>query len=200
MIKSIVFDLGRVLLKYEPKEYLLSKYSENIANILYENIFNSAVWLDLDRGSISNEAAIEMISERIPEYSKEVYYLLNNWTDLLIPVDEMVNLLYDLKARGYNIFLITNFHKDAFYKVFLRYEFFENFEKYVLSSEVYLLKPEIEIFELLCDYCAIDPAESLFIDDSYPNIEAAEKLGFKTVHYVNSHDPVTKINNLLETV
>jgi len=198
MIKNIVFDLGKVLLEYEPEKYLLSKYTVEIANILHENIFSSPVWLDLDRGVISNEEAMVIISEHIPEYSEDVSYLLSNWTDILKPVDEMINLLCDLKGRGYNVFLITNFHKEAFYKVFPEYEFFKIFDKYILSSEVYLLKPEIEIFELLCEYCEIVPAESLFIDDSYKNIETAKEMGFKIVHHKNPNDSVIETYNLLK--
>jgi len=198
MIKNIVFDLGKVLLEYEPKEYLLSKYSVKIANALYENIFTAPIWLDLDRGIISNDEAIKIISGIIPEYSDEVANVLNNWTDILNPINEMVDLQNELKKRGYNVFLITNFHKDAFYKVYRKYEFFKNFDKYILSSEVHMLKPERKIFELLCESCSITPAESLFVDDSYPNIETANKMGFKTVHYKNSKDSIIETYSLLK--
>ena len=200
MVKNIVFDLGRVLLKYEPEEYLLSRYSKNITDILYENIFASPVWLDLDRGMLSNDEAIEIIADRIPDYKSEVGFLLNNWTEILTPIEEMVKILHDLKSMGFNLFLITNFHKEAFYKVFIKYEFFIQFDKYILSSEVKLLKPEVEIFELLCDYCSIIPAESLFIDDSAANIDVAKQMGFKTVQHINPQDSILRVFNLIREV
>ena len=71
-------------------------------------------------------------------------------------------------------------------QVEVRYEWFEHFEGMVISSAEGMVKPEPEIFELMCARHGFAPADALFIDDSAANIDAAAALGFDTVLFTDA--------------
>ena len=183
MIRQFVFDLGRVLLRFEPEEYLRSMVSEEETPVLMANIFRSQEWLDLDRGVLSEDDAATLISARIPALGGTVERILREWPSILTPIEGSVALLKEVRSQGYRTYLLSNFHRNAFQDVLGRYDFFNLFDGMLVSYEVGLLKPEPAIFDRLCHTFAIDPAESIFIDDHAPNIAAGIESGFRTVHF-----------------
>jgi 2-haloacid dehalogenase len=63
------------------------------------------------------------------------------------------------------------------------YPFAARFEGGVFSGEEGVVKPDREIFQLLVDRFAVDPARAVFVDDKEPNVRAAEAFGFQGVVY-----------------
>ena len=183
MIHNIVSDLGNVLLRYEPLKFLQNKYDMKKAEKLYKYIFLSQEWLDLDRGVINYDEAIDIISGRYPEYHDSIKYLINNWIQLLSPIEGSIELLESLKEKGYKIYLLSNWHKQSFEVVYKKYNLLKNFDGMVISSDVYLLKPEPQIFINLCSKYEIKPEESVFIDDMVLNVDVAKELGFKGIQF-----------------
>ncbi|MCK4257398.1 MAG: HAD family phosphatase [Halanaerobiales bacterium] len=189
MISNIVFDLGNVLLNFKPKEYLADNFSDaDLVEELYQQIFCSAEWLELDRGTLSIEEVIRIIGQRHPENLKAIEKVLFNWEELLTPIESSVEILCELKEKGYKIYALSNFHLKAFHEVSERYDFFKLFNGKVISSKIKLLKPEPEIYQYLINEHGIEPEETIFIDDSKENIEAAKKFGIKTIHFTASTD------------
>ncbi len=193
MFNNIVFDLGRVLVDFEPLEYLNKLYPRKTASKLYKEIFQSEEWLDLDRGIITNEQAIETISRRCPEDTDKVQFVINDWASILSPIQGSIAILYELKNRGFKLYLLSNFHKTAFLHVLSKNLFFENFDGMTVSYTKNLIKPSREIFEELCKDHGIDPNNSIFIDDTLSNVNTAKEIGFKTVHF---KDPQSLRNEL----
>lgn len=187
MIKNIIFDLGRVLLNFEPLEYTYKKIPDRErANKIYSEIFKSNEWIMLDRGVITEKEAINRICDRNPGNDKLIREVMNNWYEILTPMEDVVDILKELKLLGYKVYFLSNFHLLAFEKVFEKYEFFRNFDGGVVSYKEKLLKPESEIYNKLVSRFGINPSESVFIDDTKENIISAEKLGFKAIHFTTS--------------
>jgi HAD superfamily hydrolase (TIGR01509 family) len=186
MIHQFVFDLGRVLLRFEPEDYLRAEFSEEDVRLLMANIFRSSEWLDLDRGVMTEREAFVRISGRIPSLSGAVERILREWPTILTPIGDSIALLREVRAKGYGTYLLSNFHERAFRYVRERFDFFDDFDGLLVSYEAKLLKPDPAIFDTLRRTFAIDPAASIFIDDHAPNIIAGASAGFHTVHY---HDP-----------
>lgn len=70
MIKNVVFDIGNVLLSFDPRNYLIEKFNDEIkAHKILDIIFKSDEWLMLDRGTITEKEAIRILSERHGDYS-----------------------------------------------------------------------------------------------------------------------------------
>jgi putative hydrolase of the HAD superfamily len=196
MIKDIVFDLGNVLLNFHPHDYLLTKYGPGDADFLFNAIFNTAEWIELDRGTISEEEALERFTGRNPEKEGLLREMMADFYNVFTPIESSVTMLYHLKNKGYRILYLSNIHIGIYEHVIDRYEFFKEFEGGIISADVKTLKPGKDIFHKLMEKYGILPEESLFIDDTEPNIVTAEKLGFAVIHLRNPDDLPGEIRRL----
>lgn len=196
MIKNLIFDLGNVLLNWKPEEYLELKGIEpDKIPELYNEIFHSEEWKLLDRGLITEENAKEKIIKRSRNNGHLIELTFENWYELFTPIEDSVNLLKKVKNEGYNVFYLSVFHLSAFENVSKRYDFFQLFDGGVASYEAKQVKPEEGIYKTLIEKYTIRPEESIFIDDLEANIEAARKLNFNVIHYIN----ITNLREELKT-
>ena len=111
MIKNIIFDLGNVLVKYSPENFL-GKYvkSEN-QEVFITNVFKSKEWLELDRGTLSYEDAIEIFSKRVPEERESIERLFReNISSCISPIKENVEIMRNLKKNGYSVYILSLIH------------------------------------------------------------------------------------------
>jgi HAD superfamily hydrolase (TIGR01509 family) len=184
MIKNVIFDIGNVLLEFNPLEYLKRTFNDdNIEKFLYKEVFQCKEWLHLDRGTLTQDEAIKIISLRNPEHEAHIKKCMNNWIDILSPIEGTVKILNELKENGYKLYLLSNFHSLAFETVYSKYEFFKHFDGGIISYKENLLKPESEIYSKLLDTYNLNAEECLFIDDTLVNIETASRFGINTVHF-----------------
>lgn len=197
-IKNIVFDLGRVLIKFEPKEYIEQNIPEEKREDFYNGIFGSTEWLMLDRGTLSYEDAKKIFKERVSGVDKQIDRLFNvDLFEILQPIEENVKLLPKLKEK-YNLYILSNFHQPAFEHIFKKFEFFRLFDGHTVSCYYYLLKPEKEIYDTLIDKFNLIPEETVFIDDSKVNIDACEKEGIRGIHLPDYTELKQKLEEFLK--
>ena len=185
MYKNIIFDLGNVLLSFNPKDYLKSKISEDRIDNVYKAIFQSEEWVMLDRGTITEKDAINRIIERNNTYRDDINLAFKDWYDILRPIEEAVEILTKLKNNGYNVYYLSNFHELAFKEVTTKNNFFELFDGGVVSYAEKLIKPEEEIYKLILKRYNLNPKETIFIDDTKSNVDGASKLGIKAIFLDN---------------
>jgi glucose-1-phosphatase len=181
MIKNIIFDIGNVLLTFEPKVYVKSKVNGEKADEIYESIFRSEEWLMLDRGTISEEDAKANIINKKTENESYINLVFENWYDILTPIEGSIEVLKKLKENGYSIFYLSNFQLVAFEYVTKKYDFFNLFNGGIVSFNEKLLKPETEIYEKIMDKYKLKPEETVFIDDTIENVKTAIKYGIKGI-------------------
>ena len=197
-IKNIVFDLGRVLIKFEPKEYIEQNVPEEKREDFYNGIFGSTEWLMLDRGTLSYEDAKKIFKERVPGADKQIDRLFDvDLFEILQPIEENVKLLPKLKEK-YNLYILSNFHQPAFEHIFKKYDFFRLFDGHTVSCYYYLLKPEKEIYDILIDKFNLIPEETVFIDDTKVNIDACEKEGIRGIHLPDYTELKQKLEEFLK--
>lgn len=182
VIKNIVFDIGNVLLTYHPHDYLMGRYSRKDADFLFNAIFNTKEWIELDRGSITEKEALEIFINRNPEKESILREMMDDFYNVFTPIKTSVAVLYSLKEQGYRLLYLSNIHIGIYEHVMGKYDFFGEFEGGIISADVKTLKPGKEIFHRLIDKFNLKPEESLFIDDTEPNTETAEELGFAVIH------------------
>jgi HAD superfamily hydrolase (TIGR01509 family) len=199
MIKNIIFDIGNVLITFNPEEYLRVKVAdEESRRKIHQAVFLSPEWLLLDRGILSEEEAIRIYHQRCPEVMAVLNSRLSDlYEGLLNPIDETIAVMYDLKNRGYRIYILSNYQEKAFAFIKERYGFPDHVDGKVLSYEVRHLKPEPEIYHALLDKYGLMPEETVFIDDSLANIKAAEFLGIKGIHYTDHESFKRDLNKAL---
>jgi 2-haloacid dehalogenase len=183
-IKAIIFDFGGVLLNWDP-HHLYRRYFDQppqIDHFLAE--INFASWnAEQDRGRPFAEA-VEALSGQFPHYSHLIRAYYDHFEDSIIgPINGTVGILRDLKRAGYPLYALSNWSAETFPRVRPRYDFFDLFDKIILSGEVKLLKPDPAIFNLTLQTINRTARECLLIDDSEANLVSARKMGFHVLHF-----------------
>lgn len=178
MIKNIVFDMGNVLLEYNPKKYMktVTKNEAASAAVLRE-LFYGPEWTLLDAGTITEEEAVRRVSLRIPRYADCVKKAMDQWHSNLTPIAGMPELIKQLKEDDYKIFLLSN-TSLRFYSYYNKLDMLRCFDGFVISAKERLLKPDPAIYKRLYSRFGLKSQECLFIDDLPQNIEGAKKVGF----------------------
>lgn len=180
MIKNIIFDMGGVLKYFSPDVYIerLGIPGED-KGLLLRELFRSVEWVQLDRGSITEEEAVLSISRRLPErLSGAVRELIYDWwKGPIIPVEGMKELIGELKGLGYGIYLLSNagIHLREYFD---RIPGAEYFDGKIVSAEWNVLKPQPEIYQILLDQFHLEAEQCFFVDDIPLNVEGAYCAGF----------------------
>ena len=187
MIRNIIFDMGNVLIYFDRNIFLDRVGLENPEDreLLNREVYLSLEWSRMDRGSLTDEEAAEIIARRVPEHLREtVHRLVNEWERPILPIDGMEELVRELKRNGYGIYLLSN----ASYRQHLYWPEIpasDLFDGTLISADVHLVKPQPEIYELLCNRFSLKKEECVFIDDSTPNAEGAFYTGIPAIVFHN---------------
>ncbi len=182
MIKNIIFDLGNVLLKFKPEEFLLQFTSDKeYIKQFVPKITRSQLWLDLDRGLESLENAEIIFISTYPEEKDFISLFFNHWMEMLTPIEENISILLDLKESGYKTYILSNFINETLKFVKDKFDFFTLFDGQIISGEEKVIKPDKAIYETLLRRYQLIPEESLFIDDILFFLKPAKKLGISTI-------------------
>lgn len=183
MIKNIIFDLGNVLVKYSPENFLGKYVKEENKEVFIKEIFKSKEWLELDRGTLSYEDAIEIFAKRVPEERESIEKLFReNISSCISPIEENVKIMRELKRNGYSVYILSNFHQPAFEYIKENWDFISEFDGDVVSCYYHYIKPEKEIYETILKKYNLIPSETVFIDDVETNIEGAKEFGIEGIH------------------
>ena len=196
MIKNVVFDIGKVLIRFEPRIYIGRNVDDKEAEIVYKAVFMGEEWVKLDRGTLTDEEAIEIVCKKYPKNEKCIRDIMLNWHEMQTPLEDTVKVYRKLKENGYKIYLLSNYHESAFHKIYEKYDFIRQADGGIISSSVKYLKPEEEIYKCLLEKYNLIPKECVFIDDTLDNVKAAEKIGFNIVHFVSAEDLIDRLSNM----
>lgn len=191
MIKNVIFDLGRVIINFDPDAYIRSFNFNNkeTEEQLMKTIFLNDYWNEFDRGSLTLEEGIELMVLKAPNIENEIRQVLNkDWSSILTLKEESAGFLKDLKKEGFNIYILSNFSEWGFKFIRNKYDFFDYTDGMVISYEVKMIKPEPEIYETILKKYGLVPEETVFIDDMKENINAAKEFGIKTILFTSLDD------------
>lgn len=174
MIKNIVFDLGNVILKGSPNIVLEQikidkKQYESIKN----DFFND--WKSLDLGESTLREQLEKCKFDFEIDSEIEEKLLHYYKYRPFNV-EILELIKELKNKGYKIYILSNNNKEA-EKYLLEIPDFKAFDGWIFSCDYQIMKPDPKIYNILFETYNLKPEECFFIDDSRKNIETGNKLG-----------------------
>ncbi len=183
---NIVFDLGRVIVRWEPAELIAELFADPaVGAIVHSLIVEHADWLALDRGTLSQADAIARAVQRTGLSESEVCNFFQRVPPALVPVPEMVNLLYRLKREPHRLFCLSNMQATSIEHLENAYGLWEVFEGMVISSRIHLIKPELAIYAYLLEQHGLKGSETVFIDDAEVNLAPAAKLGIHTILFEN---------------
>ncbi len=187
MYHNIVFDLGGVVINYNPKDYLVERfYSERTENKLYDAVFGSEEWQLMDKGKLSwNDAsAIFMQRGEAKDVAFEMRALLEEWTELMTTRAATVVLMRLLKKNGFRLYYLSNMSKEV-HELIAKRDFWTLFDGGVLSYEVGVTKPDLEIYQMLLKKYKLVPQETIFTGDVKANSAAAFETGITGIQFRN---------------
>ena len=179
MISNLIFDMGNVLIHWDPPRFMerMGLPEEDRALLLTE-VFGSVEWIQTDRGTLSFEDGLKEMCAHLPErlHRAARELTLDWWKDNLLPVEGMAELVRELKGLGYNIYLLSNAKLDL-HQYFDRIPGSECFDGMIVSADWKLLKPQPELYHVLLREYGLKAEECFFTDDLNINIEAAVLVG-----------------------
>lgn len=179
MIRNIIFDMGNVLIKFAPLDYLNQTFKDKLAiEAVYRELFCKNEWIELDRGALTEEEALVSVCARIPAYSEYVKQAMTGWFAKRKPIEGMYELVRDLKEKGYRIYLLSN-ASPRIYEYKDKIPAIHFFDGYLISCDIKVNKPEREIYEALLRKYGLVARECIFIDDLPKNIEGAKAVGIQ---------------------
>lgn len=174
MIKNILFDMGNVLIRFDRNLFLdrLNITAEDKA-LLYREVFAGVEWAQMDRGTKTEETALESICRRIPaRLYAAAEEMVFRWDEPLIPIPGMYELVEELKSKGYGIYLLSNasVRQHVYWPRIKESRFFDGT---LISADEHVMKPQPEIYHLCLQRFGLTAEESFFIDDMAHNVEGA---------------------------
>ena len=188
-IQNVIFDLGGVLVDWDPK-YLYDKIFSG--NRKKENWFLSTVctneWnIEQDGGRTIAEAT-HLLIKKFPEEEAHIRAYYDRWEEMLRgEIKGTVAILEELKQNDrHRLYALTNWSAETFPIAIQRFDFLADFEGIVVSGAEKTRKPFREIYDILLSRYDLDPGRSLFIDDSPANVRAAEDAGIKGILFTSS--------------
>ncbi|MGW8369758.1 MAG: HAD family hydrolase [Gammaproteobacteria bacterium] len=185
---NIVFDLGGVVFRWQPDVIIESFFDDRaMQDLVRTEIFEHPDWLELDRGTISLEAAIERGAGRTGLSVPDIERLLTAVPEYLFPMDPTIDLIRRLAETPNKLFVLSNMHLASIAHLEQEHDIWSLFDGVVISSRIKTIKPELRIYRYLLDTYRLAPAETVFIDDRPENLEAAASLGIRTIRFF---DPV----------
>ena len=183
---NIVFDLGNVLLKWDPR-FLYTQYfnSEEEMEWFLAHVCNNEWNLEQDRGRSFADAVVEL-TKQFPEHAEVISAYDKRWHETLPhAIDGTVAIFEDLAKRNAPLYAITNWNGDKFRETKLRFPFLNKFRDIVVSGDERLLKPDAAIYNVLLKRNNLKAENCFFIDDSLKNVLEAEAVGMKTHHFIS---------------
>jgi putative hydrolase of the HAD superfamily len=183
-VLNIVFDLGGVVVTWEPEVIIAKVFADPVVQARVRTlIIGHADWLELDRGTLTQQHAIVRAAKRTDLPEVDVAKFLRQVPPALVTIPGTVDLLYRLKAQGHTLFCLSNMNVASIHHLEKSYTFWEVFSGVVISCRVHLCKPEPAIFTYLLETYGLVGADTVFIDDMALNLSAAAQFGIHTVKF-----------------
>lgn len=200
-IKNIVFDLGNVILRYDPEAMLLRYTSDpQEIDLCVKTVFGSPQWQACDRGDGTREEILPACMEKLPPklraYCEDICYRRNLELIFMPPVPGIAGLIRELKAAGYGIYLLSNIGV-SFHWICDDLPELKLFDGLFASGDYHVLKPEPEIFRLFFEKFGLTPENCLFVDDNPANCAGSRAAGMRAVCFNGSKSDAKELRSLL---
>jgi 2-haloacid dehalogenase len=183
-IRHIVFDIGKVLIHYDPNipfERIIPDAEERAW--FFANVCTHDWNIEQDRGRTWQEAEDLLIAAH-PDRADQIRAFRENWHQMVPHAyDDSVALLERFIADGWDVTMLTNFADDTFAEAQERFAFLKLPRGVTVSARVGLIKPDPAIYHAHTKAFDLAPAACLFFDDSLPNVEAARACGWNAIHF-----------------
>ena len=184
-IKNIIFDLGGVLIDWNP-DYM---YKKIIPDLEYRTWFLNTIctldWNEKQDGGRTIEEATNELIIQYPDQKQNILAYYERWEEMLNgSIPGTVDIFKILKEnKDLKIFALTNWSAETFPRALEIFDFLHWFDGRIVSGEENTRKPHKDIYELIVNRFSLNKDETIFIDDNLRNILAAEEFGIRSIHF-----------------
>jgi len=182
-ITTVVFDLGGVLIDWDPR-YLYRKLmaEDEVEPFLAEIGFFA--WNHAQDAGGPWSDAVEALATEHPHRRDLIAAFPDRFPETLGgAIEGTVALLEELRRAGTRLLALTNWSSETFPVALDTFGFLEHFEGIVVSGEEGVGKPDPALFQILLERYALVPHQTVFIDDSAANVSAAAELGLVALRF-----------------
>ena len=186
-IRHIVFDIGKVLIHYDPN-LPFSRLIPDAAQRqwFFDNVCTHDWNIEQDRGRTWDEAEALLIAEH-PDHAENIRNFRRHWHEMVPHAyDDSVAIMETLIDGGRDVTMLTNFASDTFDEARQRFAFLNRPRGVTVSGEIGLIKPDKAIYDHHVASFDLEPAATLFIDDSQKNVEGARAAGWQSVLFTDA--------------
>jgi 2-haloacid dehalogenase len=183
-IQHVVFDIGKVLIHYDPDiPYSRIIPDEEERRWFFLNVCTHDWNIEQDRGREWAVAEQELV-EKYPDQEERIRAFRRHWHEMVPHAyEDSVAIMEGLIDSGHDVTMLTNFAADTFRHARELFPFLNRPRGVTVSGEVFRIKPDVEIYRLHAQNFGLDPARTLFIDDSQANVDGAKAAGWQAVHF-----------------
>ncbi len=179
-IKAVIFDIGNVLIEWQPERFFDATIGIEKRKTLFATIDLHKMNDRIDRGE-NWEQVVSETAKDYPEFSAEILMWHSHWLEMAQPpLDHSLKLLRTLRQKGTPVFALSNFGVETFAYAEEVYPFLREFDQRFISGHMQMIKPDAAIYEAVETDTKLAPNEMLFADDRIDNIDAAAKRGWHT--------------------
>ncbi len=184
---NVVFDLGGVVFRWRPEAIVSRVFDSSPARQrALTEIIGHGDWIELDRGTIVLDQAIDRGSQRTGLPRDDIARLFAEVPPSLTPIPETIDLIRATRDAGNSVYVLSNMHRASIEYLEENHDFWGLFDGMVISCRIEMVKPEREIYEYLLATYRLQAADTVFIDDTSENLDAAASVGIRTVKFVDA--------------
>ncbi len=197
-INTIVFDLGGVLIDWNPDYVFRTIFKEEQEKkSFFQNICTSD-WNEEQDAGRSIKEGTDLLIKKFPEQEANIRAFYDRWEEMLGgAIDDTVDIFRDLKKNpDYKTYALTNWSAETFPIALQKFDFLHWFDGRLVSGEEKTRKPFPVFYKTLIDRVNIDPSSALFVDDNARNLVPDNYMGFKTVHFTSAQQFRKELENL----
>lgn len=179
-IKAVVFDIGNVLIKWQPERFYDAEIGVARRKQMFETVDLHGMNDVVDSGGPFRETIYEW-AEKYPEFRAEIRMWHDRWIEMATPAIELSwASLRALQSNDIPVFALSNFGIDSFSYAETEYPELGTFDRRFISGHLSVIKPADQIYQMVEDGCGLAPQSLLFTDDRQENIDAANRRGWNT--------------------
>jgi len=184
---NFIFDIGNVLVSYEPQQFLEMLFPDkDVSEKILRLIFLGPEWVKMDLGTLTRKEATDVFCAREPGLEPEIRQTMQNLDSIFTPNDDTVELLPIIKNSGHSLYYLSNIHAEVRDYLLREHKYFEMFDGGVCSCDTHTMKPSLEIYRHLLKKYTLDPKDCVFFDDRIENIISAQNEGINGILFTNA--------------
>lgn len=198
MITTVIFDIGRVLARFEWREYLESfGFSEEVNDAIAQTMFLSKNWAQVDLGILTDEEVLQAFIQDAPRYAKEITEVFKQYPTSITLLPYTMDWIRSLQSKGLKVYYLSNYGKTTKERTISQLPFLDIMDGGLMSYQVQMIKPDPAFYRELFRRYGIIPQQAVFLDDNEDNIAAGKALGLHTILFTDYESASQKLHHLI---